>query len=63
MRKTRKEEENHHQGKIIHQMKMTNRSTKIKKTKKDQETEASLDADYSVDEFNLDEQLDDIEFR
>ena len=27
----------------------------------DQETQASLDADYSVDEFNLDEQLSDVE--
>ncbi len=27
----------------------------------DQETQASLDADYSIDEFNLDEQLNDVE--
>ena len=28
----------------------------------DQETQASLDADYNVDEFNLDEQLSDSEY-
>ena len=28
---------------------------------KDQETQASLDADYSIDEFNLDEQLNEVE--
>ena len=27
----------------------------------DQETQASLDADYSIDEFNLDEQLNEVE--
>ena len=57
-----KEEENHDQGQdnpSNDDQSSDNEDNKDENN--DQETQASLDADYNIDEFNLDEQLDEVE--
>ena len=57
-----KEEENHNQGQDNPSNDDQNSDNEDNKDENnDQETEASLDADYNIDEFNLDEQLNDVE--
>ena len=57
-----KEEENQDQGQDNPSNDDQNSDNEDNKDENnDQETQASLDADYSVDEFNLDEQLDEVE--
>ena len=57
-----KEEENHDQGQDNPSNDDQNSDNEDNKDENnDQETEASLDADYNIDEFNLDEQLNDVE--
>ena len=57
-----KEEENHNQGQDNPSNDDQNSDNEDNKDENnDQETQASLDADYNIDEFNLDEQLNDVE--
>ena len=57
-----KEEQNHEQGQDNPSNDDQNKDNEDNKDENnDQETQATLDADYSIDEFNLDEQLSDIE--
>ena len=57
-----KEEENHDQGQDNPSNDDQNSDNEDNKDENnDQETQASLDADYNIDEFNLDEQLNDVE--
>ncbi len=57
-----KEEENQNQGQDNPSNDdQNNENEDNKDDNNDQETQASLDADYSIDEFNLDEQLNDFE--
>ena len=57
-----KEEENQDQGNDNPSNDDQNKDNEDNKDENnDQETEASLDADYSIDEFNLDEQLNEVE--
>jgi cobaltochelatase CobT len=57
-----KKEENQDQGQDNPSNDDQNKDTEDNKDENnDQETQASMDADYSVDEFNLDEQLSDNE--
>ncbi len=57
-----KEEENHDQGQDNPSNDDQNSDNEDNKDENNnQETQASLDADYNIDEFNLDEQLDEVE--
>ena len=57
-----KEEENQDQGQDNPSNDDQNNDNEDNKDENnDQETQASLDADYDIDEFNLDEQLDDVD--
>ncbi len=57
-----KEEENQDQGQDNPSNEDQNSDNEDNKNENnDQETQASLDADYSIDEFNLDEQLNEVE--
>jgi cobaltochelatase CobT len=58
----KKEEENHDQGQDNPSNDdQSSNNEDNKDENNDQETQASLDADYSIDEFNLDEQLNEVE--
>ena len=44
-------------SKIIHQMKNRQNDEDKRDQNQEEETEASLDSDYNIDEYKLDEQL------
>ena len=61
MKMTKKKKKIRIKGKTILQIDQNSDKEDNKDENNDQETQASLDADYSVDQFNLDEQLNEVE--